>query len=129
MWLSQTPMIEASRRKESNIQQVVNHFFVLKGWPTKEDALTAGIVYARYVRPAKTLLKLCREDVDRACWTLDSLRAWAEVNHLSWTLDTAIKRWYDLPRQAEAGNSPRDQASVRISSGLTPLKDLIRPII
>lgn len=55
-------------RADSAIQQVVNHFFALKGWPTKEDALAASVVYARYVRPAKTLLKLCREDVDRACW-------------------------------------------------------------
>jgi len=111
-------------RHPTDIEAVVNHFFALKGWDTKWDAEAAGVVYAQYVRPARNLLTLCKGDVERACWTLNQLKAWAEGRNLSWSLYTAIKRWYDLPRQAEAADNPKSTGAVRESSGMTRIGDI-----
>jgi hypothetical protein len=111
-------------RHSTDIEAVVNHFFALKGWDTKWDAEAAGVVYAQFVRPAKMLLSLCKGDVERSCWTLNQLKTWAEGRNLSWSLNTAIKRWYDLPRQAEIASNPKDKDVIRESSGMTRLGDI-----
>ena len=78
--------------------QVVNHFFVLKGWDykTKEFYIKNKINYGRHVKPAKQLLILCDYDVEKAKEKLDKMSEWADSKYLDWTIDTAIKKFLEI---------------------------------
>jgi len=76
--------------------QIVNHFFVLKGWNDKEKAfyIENEIHYGRYVGPAKQLLTLYDGNIELAKEKLDKTAKWADDNGFDgWLIETAIKRF------------------------------------
>lgn len=75
------------------LQEVVNHFFLLKGWNTEEKS---KVVYARFVRPAKDLLELCESDVNEAKDCLSKVSEWAKSRDLEWSIETVFKKWYEI---------------------------------
>ena len=79
------------------LQDLVNYFFTLKGWANKEKEFYEKnkIVYARFTRPAKNLLKLCDNDLELAKKKLDEIKDWAESKNLEWGLETPIKRFFE----------------------------------
>jgi hypothetical protein len=48
-------------KKETDVQEVVNHFFYTKGYTLdqiKKDSKKRKIIYSRFTRPAKELIEL-----------------------------------------------------------------------
>ena len=86
------------------ISQVINYYFKLKGWDYKEKEfyIKRKIIYARFTRPAKDLLKLCDQNVELAKTKLDKISKWANEKGLEWGIETAIKRWFDKEEKDEA---------------------------
>ena len=82
----------------TNIQSIVNHFFELKGWDNEDKSFyeTNNITYRRFVKPAKELLVLCDNDLERAKECLDKVSKWANDNGLEYSLGTAIKKWLEM---------------------------------
>ncbi len=82
----------------TNIQEVVNYFFELKGIDneSKEFYKENKIVYSRYVKPAKDLLVLCDDNLEKAKKSLSFINEWARDNSLEWEIETAFKRWHTL---------------------------------
>jgi len=78
----------------TNIQQVVNYFFSLKGWDINGSG--GDKVYSRYVRPAKDLLGLCENSVSEAQACIKKIADWADSRNLDWGLETIFKKWYEL---------------------------------
>lgn len=80
--------------------QIVNYFFVLKGWDYKtlEFYRKNKIYYGRYVAPAKKLLTLCDGDVKRAKECLDKISRWAESRKLNWAIETIFKKWLEIDK-------------------------------
>ena len=77
------------------VQEIVNYFFVLKDWDNlpKEFYIKNHIIYGRYVKPAKQLLELCDNDVEKAKEVLDKISSWANDNGMEYTIETVIKRY------------------------------------
>ena len=81
--------------------QIVNHFFVLKGWDyqSKEFYRSNNIIYGRHVKPAKELLILCDESVEMAKEKLDKIAKWADKNCFDkWLIETVIKKWLEIDK-------------------------------
>jgi hypothetical protein len=76
----------------NKVSELVEYFFSLKGWSSKDN----GIVFKRYLRPAKDVLTLCEDDVQEAKFCLDKVSEWAKSRELDWTIETVIKKWYDV---------------------------------
>ena len=78
--------------------QIVNYFFVLKGWDykSKEFYVRKNITYGRYVGPAKELLTLCNGSVEEAKESLDIISLWADSIGLGWAIETIFKKWPEL---------------------------------
>lgn len=90
---------KGNKGKQSNrVSLLVNYFFELKGWADKDKNfyIKNQIVYARFTGPAKKLLTLCDEDIDRAKERLKKLSEWAISCGLEWGIDTVLKKWYEL---------------------------------
>lgn len=89
-----------NKNVSTNVQQVVNHFFVLKGWDNKgkEYYKTNKIIYARFLRPAKDLLDLCENNIDEANLCLSKVADWAKSRELDWSIETVFKKWYDIDK-------------------------------
>lgn len=89
------PLKEKPKEKPlTNIQQVVNYFFSLKGWDINGSG--GDKVYSRYVRPAKDLLGLCEDSVSEAQACIKKVADWADSRQLDWGLETIFKKWYEL---------------------------------
>lgn len=86
------PSIE---NKLTPIQEVVNYFFGLKGWPLDGEK---KIVYSRFTRPAKDLLYLCDEDIEEAKQCLKKVATWADSRKLDYSIETVFKKWYDIDK-------------------------------
>ena len=87
-------------RQESDIQQVINHYFGTKGLSLeqiKKDAKKKKIIYSRYTRPAKDLISLAGS-VIKAKNAIDKVAAWAQSRDLDYTIETVFKRWLELDR-------------------------------
>lgn len=87
-------------KEESDIQQVVNHYFYTKGLSLeqiKKDARKKKILYSRYVRPAKDLLLLAGS-VKKAKAAISKVAEWAQSRKLDYTIETVFKRWLELDR-------------------------------
>ncbi|MDP4007350.1 MAG: hypothetical protein Q8P55_02025 [bacterium] len=87
-------------KEESDIQQVVNHYFSTKGLSLeklKEDARKKKILYSRYVRPARDLILLAGS-VKKATDAISKVAEWASSRKLDYTIETVFKRWLELDR-------------------------------
>jgi len=86
------------RREESEIQQIVNHYFYSKGISLeqlKKDARKKKIVYSRYVRPAKELLVLAGT-LRKAKSAITKVAEWAQSRGLDYSIETVFKKWLEL---------------------------------
>jgi hypothetical protein len=87
-------------QEESDIQQVVNHYFATKGLSldqVKEDAKKKKILYSRYVRPARDLILLAGS-AKKAQAAISKVAEWAQSRKLDYTIETVFKRWLELDR-------------------------------
>jgi phosphoenolpyruvate synthase/pyruvate phosphate dikinase len=84
--------------KESDIQQVVNHFFYSKGLTLdeiKESAKKKKIIYSRFTRPAKQLIDLAGS-VKKAEEAITTVANWAKSRNLDYSIETVFKKWLEL---------------------------------
>ena len=87
-------------KRETDIQEVVNHYFFSKGislQQIKEDAKKKKIIYSRYTRPAKDLLELAGS-LKKAKAAITRVAKWAQSRDLDYTIETVAKRWLELDR-------------------------------
>jgi len=92
--------ISAKRRKETDIQKIVNYYFETKGISLekiKEDTKKKKIIYARYTRPAKQLLELAGS-VTKAKKAIAKIARWAQSRDLDYTIETVTKRWLEIDK-------------------------------
>lgn len=80
--------------------QVVNHFFVLKGWNDREKEFYIEnkdmTNYGRHAGAAKQLLTLYNGNIEKAKEKLDKTAKWADENCFEgWLIETAIKRFLE----------------------------------
>jgi len=88
------------KRKETEIQQVVNHYFYSKGLSLKKiknDAKKKKIIYSRFTRPAKQLLELAGS-VSKAKKAIDRVAKWAQSRNLDYAIETIFKKWLEIDR-------------------------------
>jgi len=88
------------QQEETEIQQVVNHFFMSKGLSLKEikkSAKKRKIIYSRYTRPAKQLLELAGS-VEKAKRAITIVADWANSRKLDYAIETVFKKWLELDR-------------------------------
>ncbi len=87
-------------RKETNIQEIVNHYFYSKGLTLeriKKDARKKKIIYSRFTRPAKQLLTLAGS-VKNAKKAINKVAEWANSRGLDYAIETVFKKWLELDR-------------------------------
>ncbi|MDD5013304.1 MAG: hypothetical protein PHD93_02810 [Candidatus Pacebacteria bacterium] len=87
-------------KKETDIQEVVNHFFSTKGLSLeqiKEDAKKRKIIYSRYTRPAKELIELAGS-VKQAKKAITIVADWAKSRKLDYSIETVFKKWLELDK-------------------------------
>jgi hypothetical protein len=88
------------RKKETDIQKIVNHYFYSKGLSLKEikyNAKKKKIIYSRFTRPAKQLLELAGS-VKKAESAIDKVAEWAQSRKLDYAIETVFKKWLELDR-------------------------------
>jgi hypothetical protein len=88
------------QRKESDVQQVVNQYFMSKGLSLdeiKQNAKLRKIVYSRHVRPAKELIELAGSK-DKAIEAMKKVAAWANSRKLDYSIETVFKKWLELDK-------------------------------
>ena len=91
---------QGKRKEETELQQVVNHYFETKGLSLvqiKKDAKKKKIIYSRYTRPAKQLLELAGS-LKKAKEALTKVAEWAQSRNLEYSIETVFKRWLELDR-------------------------------
>ena len=89
-----------SLKKETAIQQIVNHYFYSKGLTLdeiKKNAKKKKIIYSRFTRPAKQLLELAGS-VKKAKSAIDKVADWAKSRNLDYAIETVFKKWLELDR-------------------------------
>lgn len=87
-------------QKETEIQEIVNHYFYSKGLTLeqiKEDAKKEKIIYSRFTRPAKQLLELAGSAA-KAKGAIDKVAQWANSRGLDYAIETVFKKWLELDR-------------------------------
>jgi len=95
-----THSAKKKQKEESDIQQVVNHYFASKGLSleqVKKDARKKKILYSRFVRPARDLILLAGS-VKKAKQAVSKVAEWAQSRNLDYTIETVFKRWLELDR-------------------------------
>ncbi|MFA5013786.1 MAG: hypothetical protein WC520_04495, partial [Candidatus Paceibacterota bacterium] len=93
-----TKIIKA--KKETDIQEVVNHYFATKGLSldeVKENAKKRKIIYSRFTRPAKELIELAGSTKE-AKSAISIVADWAKSRNLDYTIETVFKKWLELGR-------------------------------
>ncbi len=88
------------KKEETDIQQIVNHYFYSKGLTLegiKENAKKKKIIYSRFTRPAKQLLELAGS-VKKAKKAIDKVAKWANSRALDYAIETVFKKWLELDR-------------------------------
>jgi len=91
---------EKQIREETDIQEIVNHYFYSKGLTLeqiKKDAKKKKIIYSRFTRPAKLLLTLAGS-VKKAQEAIDKVAQWANSRGLDYAIETVFKKWLELDR-------------------------------
>ncbi len=87
-------------REETAIRQIITKYFETKDVnlaKLKRNARQKKIVYARHTRPAKELLELAG-DAKKAKKAIEKVAIWAGSRNLDYTIETATKRWLEIPR-------------------------------
>ena len=87
-------------QEETDIQQIVNHYFYSKGLSLdeiKKSAKKKKIIYSRFTRPAKQLLELAGT-VKKAKKAIDKVAEWAKSRNLDYAIETVFKKWLELDR-------------------------------
>ena len=86
-------------RKETDIQEVVNHFFYSKGYTieTIKQNKNIKIIYSRFVKPAKELIKLSGS-VNEAKKAITTVSDWAKSRGLDYSIETVFKKWFELDK-------------------------------
>ena len=87
-------------QKETDIQEVVNHYFYGKGLTLeqiKKDAKKRKIIYSRFTRPAKQLLTLAGS-VKKAKEAINKVASWANSRNLDYAIETVFKKWLELDK-------------------------------
>ncbi len=87
-------------KQESDIQQIINHYFYSKGLSLnkiKNDAKKRKIIYSRYTRPAKQLLELAGS-VRGGKKAIDKVAKWAKSRNLDYAIETVFKKWLELDK-------------------------------
>jgi hypothetical protein len=87
-------------KKETDIQEVVNHYFFTKGLTledVKENAKKQKIIYSRFTRPAKELIELAGS-TKKAKQAISIVAEWANSRNLDYTIETVFKKWLELGR-------------------------------
>lgn len=87
-------------KKETDIQEVVNHYFFTKGLTLEEikvDAKKQKIIYSRFTRPAKELIELAGS-TKKAKSAISIVAEWANSRNLDYTIETVFKKWLELGR-------------------------------
>ena len=82
----------------TDIQEIVNHYFFSTGLDLediKEQAKTGQIKYGRHTKPAKELLELTGT-LEKAKEAIDIIAEWANERGLSYTIETAFKRFWEI---------------------------------
>lgn len=85
-------------KKETEIQEIVNHYFFSKGLnleQIKKDAKKKKIIYSRFTKPAKQLLELAGS-VEKAKSAIDIVSKWATTRNLDYAIETVFKKWLEL---------------------------------
>jgi len=93
--ITETSSEKKQIKEKTKIQEIVDYFFLLKGW--NEDS-SKKIIYSRYVKPAKDLLELCDGNLNGAKKRLEIIKNWANSQELDWGIETVFKRWHDLDK-------------------------------
>ncbi|MFA5087152.1 MAG: hypothetical protein WC470_02535 [Candidatus Paceibacterota bacterium] len=91
---------EEKAKKETDIQEVVNHYFFTKGLTledVKENAKKQKIIYSRFTRPAKELIELAGS-TKKAKQAISIIAEWANSRNLDYTIETVFKKWLELGR-------------------------------
>ena len=86
------------KKTETDIQQIVNHYFYSKGLTLdriKDDAKKQKIIYSRFTRPAKQLLTLSGS-IKNAKSAIDKVSKWARSRNLDYSIETVFKKWLEL---------------------------------
>ncbi|MFA5207944.1 MAG: hypothetical protein WC428_04750 [Candidatus Paceibacterota bacterium] len=89
---------KTKEEKETDIQQIVNHFFYTKGLSLdeiKESAKKKKIIYSRFTRPGKELLDLAGS-VEKAKEAMTTVANWAKSRNLDYSIETVFKKWLEL---------------------------------
>lgn len=87
-----------NEKKETEIQEVVNHFFYTKGYTLeklKESAKKKKIIYSRFTRPAKELIELAGSK-EKAKEAITTVSKWAKSRKLDYSIETVFKKWLEL---------------------------------
>ncbi len=87
-------------KKETDIQEVINHFFYTKGYTLeqiKEDAKKRKIIYSRFTRPAKELIELAGSK-KKAKDAITIVSEWAKSRKLDYAIETVFKKWLELDK-------------------------------
>lgn len=88
------------KKQETDVQQVVNHYFKSKGLSLeeiKQDAKAKKIIYSRHVRPAKQLVELAGSK-EKALEAIDKVADWANSRKLDYSIETVFKKWLELDK-------------------------------
>ncbi|MDD2909969.1 MAG: hypothetical protein ACOX0B_01335 [Minisyncoccales bacterium] len=87
-------------KRETEIQEVVNHFFYTKGYTLdqiKEDSKKRKIIYSRFTRPAKELIELAGSK-KKAKEAITTVSKWAKSRNLDYSIETVFKKWLELDK-------------------------------
>ncbi len=85
-------------KPESDVQQIVNHYFMTKGLSLdeiKDSTKKQRIIYSRYTKPAKDLISLAGS-VKEAKKAIDKVAAWANSRKLDYAIETVFKKWPEI---------------------------------
>lgn len=88
------------KQKETDIQKVVNHYFLTKGLSldeVKDSAKKRKIIYSRYTRPAKELIELAGS-IKKAEQAITIVANWAKSRNLDYAIETVFKKWLELDK-------------------------------
>lgn len=83
------PSAVSQIKKLTPIQEIVEYFFKVKGWESKEQT------FSRYVREAKDIYDLAGQDISVVKNKITKVSSWADSKGLSWNLGTVLKRWQE----------------------------------
>jgi len=91
------PESDPPTRKPQPHYQLIEFFFQLKEWPMDAN------VAKRYLRSSRDVLQACNGDYELAKEKLKKVKEWADLKTLDWSLETVLKRWFELDSQTSTG--------------------------